>query len=156
MPTMSAMLKSESFCRDFFRTQNGETVAKQIQHDRVLCAAQKLSSILALYIPLTGFKVGDELAIRLNPDTARYRRSVTRAQYAGTVQTIKAYLDHMTHESKGRLPTASIKQSKPPRQDFETALDVLDLSMESQDIDRINLRTSFENVVRALRKHLSR
>lgn len=154
MSPFRAMLNSESSCREFLRTQDGDTIAKQIQHDQELCAAQKLPSILALYLPSAGSKLGDELAMRLNPDTARYGRSVTRAQYAGTVQSIKACLDHMTHKSKTRLPTVPIKERTPSRQDFETALDVLDFCLKSQDVDAINLRTPFEDVVRTLKTHL--
>ena len=154
MLSFAGMLDSESSCRAFLRTQDGDTIAKQIQRDQELCTAQKLPSILALYLPPAGSKLGDELAMRLNPDTARYGRSITRVQYTGTVQSITAYLDHMSHQSKGRLPTVSVGQRMPSRQDFETVLNVLDFCIKSQEFDGVNLRTSSEDLVRVLNNYL--
>lgn len=87
--------------------------------------------------------------MRMNPDTAD---TVDRSQELGMQQW--CVWINMTHKSKKRLPTVPIKEITPPRQDLETALDLFDYCLKSQDIDPINLRTLFGDVVKTLKSHL--
>jgi hypothetical protein len=61
------MLNSGSSCREFLRNNRESNPT-----DQQLYMSQKLSRILTLYLPQPGSKLGDELAIRLDPDTAMW------------------------------------------------------------------------------------
>jgi len=119
------LLNSEISCHKYLMTHNAAEIASQIRRDQELCRSQRLPSLLALYLPPVGSKVADTIAVELCPDTAQYGRSITRAQYSGIIQGIKAYLNQMAPVSRqDELPNLMIEKQRPSKKDYETALDV--------------------------------
>jgi len=150
-------LNSAISCHKCLSTHNAAEIASQIRRDQELCRSQKLPSLLAFYLPSAGSKLADTITIELCPDTAKYGRSITRAQYSGIVQGIKAYLNHMTPVSRQEeLPKAMIERLRPSKKDFETALDVLDFCLKDGEMAEINPRTSLEDLVHVLKNHALR
>ncbi|ERF73745.1 hypothetical protein EPUS_00999 [Endocarpon pusillum Z07020] len=151
------MLKSEASCREFVKTKDPSTIARQIQLDQESCRLSRLPSLLALYLPPPKSEQANAIALHLYPETSMYCRSIRMAQYSGMVQVIKAYLNQMTSNLKHeKLATVvgGLETRKPSKEQIQTALNVLDFFVKNQDMNQINLRTSLEDVIHVLRKDL--
>lgn len=144
-------LYSEAACRKYVATESASAIASQIRQDQASCKAQRLPSILARYLPPVGAELADKIATELCPETAIYGRAITRAQYSGIVQSIKLYLDEMTHKPRHeKLPTTKLEEYNPSGEDIDTTLKVLDFCLKSKSVNSINLRTPLEDILLAL------
>lgn len=91
----------------------------------------------------------------LSPETNAYGKSVTRAQYSGIVQGIKAYLDGMEHEPKYEtFFTTSVKDQRPSVEDIRTALGVLDYFLHDPTKTGFSIRTPLGGVLSELKSQL--
>ncbi|CZR60136.1 uncharacterized protein PAC_10032 [Phialocephala subalpina] len=149
------MLNSEASCRDFIATQTASTIAAQIRRDQELCKAHKLPSPIVHYLPSANTNICDAIANELCPETASYGPSITRAQYSGIVQGIKAYLGQMNQFSRHEtLPSVEFEEKSPSREDVEITLQVLSHCIKTQNLGDVNFKTPLDDVLRALSTHL--
>ncbi|KAF8862116.1 NAD(P)-binding protein [Acephala macrosclerotiorum] len=149
------MLNSEAACREFVATSSTSTIAAQIRYDQDLCKAHKIPSLLVHYLPSANSEACDAIAKELCPETASYGPSITRAQYSGIVQGIKAYSARMNQFSRHeKLPSAEFEEKELERVDVETTLRVLSHCVKTQSVGDINLKTPLEDVLRTLSAHL--
>lgn len=149
------MLNSEASCREFVATASASTVAAQIRHDQDLCKAHRIPSLLVLYLPSADSEACDAIAKELCPETASYGPSITRAQYSGIVQSIKAYSAQMNQFSRHEnLPSAEFEEKELSKVDVETTLRVLSHCVKTQRVGDINFKTPLKEVLRALSAHL--
>ncbi|RDL40058.1 Uncharacterized protein BP5553_00037 [Venustampulla echinocandica] len=151
------MLDSAAACKEYLETQDAASIASQIIRDEALCRAQKLPSLLAFYLPPSNTSLAEAIASELRPESAQYSRSLKMLQYSSIVQSIKGYLDQMSHQSRlEKLPSDPEQENftRPSTADIETTLKVLMFYMKGDTKPEINATTSLEETVVALNSYM--
>ncbi|KAH6671367.1 hypothetical protein B0J14DRAFT_485268 [Halenospora varia] len=144
------MLNSKAACKEFLGTHNAAAIARQLRHDEELCMAQRLPSLLSLYVPPAKSQFAEEIAAELCPNSVQYSKLLRLAQYKGIIQSIKAYLELMAHTSrKEKLPSAakSGEQYAPSKSDYETAFKVIEFCSKIEGNGGMKAPSSIEELV---------
>ncbi|KAH8657560.1 hypothetical protein BGZ60DRAFT_457848 [Tricladium varicosporioides] len=145
------MLNSEVACKEFLKTHNAAAIARQLRHDEELCMAQRLPSLLSLYVPSAKCQLAEEIAAELCPNSVQYSKLLRLAQYKGIVQSIKAYIGLMGHASrKEKLPSAakSRKQYAPSKSDYETTFKVIEFCSKTEGNGGMKAPSSIEELIK--------
>jgi NAD(P)-dependent dehydrogenase (short-subunit alcohol dehydrogenase family) len=148
------MLNSAAAAQRFISTHSPSRIAQQLRVDQDQCKAGRLPSLLALELPKSSSKLGEDISFQLLDERARYGTppAIRRLQYDSVINSIKAHIDQL---GQGGNEEFSPSRTVPSTSDFAAALKVLEYFQTHPQVANLKPTSQIPDVVTAVRTQLA-